>query len=181
MSSPSAIGRFCLPSLKLGLSRSVRRYTVSRDLFGSSIPMAFLPGTTAIRALIALMERATSSASAITREDFTPGAGSSSNRVTTGPGRTCVIRPLTPNSFRMRIRWSARSSSRCSSTVPVRAGGVTRRSREGRPALFTRGALGVSRRWRRCVRGASGCAFDSGLVSASRGASACSASRWDFE
>ena len=39
-----------------------------------------------------------SSASAITRDDLVPGAGSSSYRVTTGPGRTLMISPLTPKS-----------------------------------------------------------------------------------
>ena len=40
--------------------------------------MAFLPGITATRAEIALIERAMSSASEITRDDLVPGAGSSS-------------------------------------------------------------------------------------------------------
>ena len=54
-----------------------RRYTVSRRAFGSSMPMAFLPGITATRQdPMALIERAMSSASPITRADLMPGAGS---------------------------------------------------------------------------------------------------------
>ena len=45
---------------------------------GSSMPMALRPDTTATRADIALIERAISSASPITRDDLMPGAGSSS-------------------------------------------------------------------------------------------------------
>ena len=70
------------------------------------MPMALRPGTTATRAATALIERAMSSASPMTREDLVPGAGSSSYSVTTGPGRTLVISPLTPKS------WSTPSSSR---------------------------------------------------------------------
>ena len=40
--------------------------------------MALRPGTTATRVATALIERAMSSASPITREDLVPGAGSSS-------------------------------------------------------------------------------------------------------
>jgi hypothetical protein len=57
---------------------SSRRNTVSRRWFGNSIPMALRPCTTATRAETADIERAMSSARPITREDFTPGAGSSS-------------------------------------------------------------------------------------------------------
>ena len=42
------------------------------------------------------MERAMSSASPITRDALRPGAGSSSYMVTTGPGRTETMSPLTP-------------------------------------------------------------------------------------
>ena len=40
------------------------------------MPMAFRPGTTATRQATALIERAMSSDSPITREDLMPGAGS---------------------------------------------------------------------------------------------------------
>ncbi len=68
----------CLLSAKSVEARSSRRYTVSRLAFGSSMPMAFRPGTTATRAETADIDRAMSSASAITRLDLVPGAGSSS-------------------------------------------------------------------------------------------------------
>ena len=57
---------------------SSRSSTFSRFGLGSSMPMALRPGTTATRAETALIERAMSSASPITREDLMPGAGSSS-------------------------------------------------------------------------------------------------------
>ncbi len=62
------------------------------------MPMALRPATTATRADSALIERAISSASPITREDLMPGAGSSSYSVTTGPGLAFTISPRTPKS-----------------------------------------------------------------------------------
>ena len=62
------------------------------------MPIALRPDTTATRADSALMERAMSSASPITRDDLMPGAGSSSYSVTTGPGRALMISPRTPKS-----------------------------------------------------------------------------------
>ena len=67
-------------------SSSWRRLTFSRRAFGSSMPMALRPGTTAARTEAAPSERAMSSASPITRADLTPRAGSNSKSVTTGPG-----------------------------------------------------------------------------------------------
>src|SRR5580704_10978081 len=58
--------------------QSSRRKTFSRVGFGSSMPMALRPDTTATRAESALIDRAMSSARLITREDLMPGAGSSS-------------------------------------------------------------------------------------------------------
>src|SRR5450631_3243314 len=66
--------------------------------FGSSMPMALRPGTTATRADSALIERAMSSARPMTRDDLMPGAGSSSYSVTTGPGWALTISPRTPKS-----------------------------------------------------------------------------------
>src|ERR1051325_4344400 len=57
------------------------------------MPMALRPATTATRADSALIERAMSSASPMTRDDLIPGAGSSSYRVTTGPGFALTISP----------------------------------------------------------------------------------------
>ena len=51
------------------------------------------PGTTALRTAAADIERAISSAKPITRALLVPGAGSSSYKVTTGPGRTLTILP----------------------------------------------------------------------------------------
>src|SRR6267378_3391341 len=62
------------------------------------MPMALRPGTTATRADSALIERAMSSDSPMTREDLMPGAGSSSYSVTTGPGWALTISPRTPKS-----------------------------------------------------------------------------------
>ncbi len=75
---PSAMARRCLLSAKSWLASISRRNTVSRFWFGSSMPMALRPCTTATRAEIADIERAMSSARPITREDLMPGAGSSS-------------------------------------------------------------------------------------------------------
>ncbi len=63
---------------------------------GSSIPMTERPGTVETRAESADIDRAISSESPITRLALRPGAGSSSYIVTTGPGRTLTISPLTP-------------------------------------------------------------------------------------
>ena len=71
-------------SLRLRLRRNRRRRAARGDRpsrgvwFGSSMPMALRPGTTATRAEIALIERAMSSARPMTRDDLMPGAGSSS-------------------------------------------------------------------------------------------------------
>ena len=55
------------------------------------MPMALRPWATATRQEITLIERAMSSARATTRAVFTPGAGTSSYMVTTGPGRIWSI------------------------------------------------------------------------------------------
>src|ERR1700753_1065845 len=60
--------------------------------------MALRPATTATRADNALIERAMSPARPMTRDDLMPGAGSSSYRVTTGPGLALTISPRTPKS-----------------------------------------------------------------------------------
>src|SRR5215211_4608572 len=72
---------------------SSRKYTFSRFGLGNSMPIALRPETTATRAESALIERAMSSASPITRDDLMPGAGSSSYSVTTGPGRALMTWP----------------------------------------------------------------------------------------
>ena len=77
---------------------SSRRHTSSRRALGSSMPMTLRPDTTAMRTDTALMERAMSSARPMTRLVLVPGAGSSSFRVTTGPGRIFTISPRIPKS-----------------------------------------------------------------------------------
>ena len=94
--SCSDAGNSCQESPKSRLARISRSTTFSRFSFGSSIPITDRPGTVDTRALSAIIDRAISSASPITRLAFRPGAGSSSYMVTTGPGRTLTISPLTP-------------------------------------------------------------------------------------
>ena len=60
------------------------------------MPITLRPGTVAMRTAVTERERAMSSASPITRAERMPGAGSSSYRVTTGPGRISRIAPCTP-------------------------------------------------------------------------------------
>ena len=96
MSLPSARdsrpGGFCTSSL----DRISLRKTVSRLLFGTSMPMTLRPGTVAMRTAVTDRLRATSSASPMTRALRMPGAGTSSYSVTTGPGRISTISPCTP-------------------------------------------------------------------------------------
>ena len=102
-------------------SPAVQRLSTSdRDVLSTAAREA-TPSRTirrvAMRADTADMLRATSSDSEITRLDFTPAAGSNSYSVTTGPGRTAVMRPLTPKSdstaSSMRAFSSSASSVRC--------------------------------------------------------------------
>ena len=82
-------------SSKAWLPISSDRATVSRFALGSSMPITLRPGMVATRADSADMLRAMSSASWMTRLALIPLAGSSSYMVTTGPGRTSTISPLT--------------------------------------------------------------------------------------
>ena len=75
------------------------RNTIARFLLGSSIPTTDLPGMGAMmRTLTADMARARSSDRFAILFIFTPGAGSNSKSVTTGPGCISRIFPLTPKS-----------------------------------------------------------------------------------
>ena len=121
------------------------------------MPMTLRPGTTAIRTDTALIDRATSSARLMTREDFVPGAGSSSYRVTTGPGRTLTISPVTPKSASTHSSWRAFSlkASRLTSVSSLMSGGVVKRCSGGSwhslgvaKGKCTFGRLGAPRRWR---------------------------------
>ena len=60
--------------------------------------MVLLPGTVEIRADSELVFLAISSDRLIILETLTPGAGSNSFKVTTGPWLTFLIFPLTPKS-----------------------------------------------------------------------------------
>ncbi len=70
--------------------------TVSRLALGTSMPMTLRPVTVAMRTATTERLRAMSSARPMTREERMPGAGSSSYKVTTGPGRISTILPCTP-------------------------------------------------------------------------------------
>ena len=98
MSLPSTSASLAAERSYDSADSSSRSSTISRRAFGSSMPITLRPGTTATRTDTALMERAISSARPITRDDLVPGAGSSSYRVTTGPGWTFWISPRTPKS-----------------------------------------------------------------------------------
>ena len=120
---PRASGRREVFRIQASLAIISEKYTVSRFAFGSSMPITVRPGTVAMRTATTLMLRAMSSARPMTREDFTPGAGSSSYKVTTGPGRISVICPCTPKSD---STCSSRRALACSDSesgpVPVRGG-----------------------------------------------------------
>ena len=131
---PSAIGSLALLSSYTFDERISLNATISLLLLGSSMPMTFLPDTTATRAEIALIERAMSSARFMTRDDFVPGAGSSSYKVTTGPGRTLVISPLTPKSSRTdsSIRAFCSRASWVSLSWSLKGFGVDKRLNDGK-------------------------------------------------
>ena len=81
--------------------------TLSRRGLETSIPTTGLPGmgaSTRTESARSAIER--SSASVTMRFTFTPGAGSNSKVVITGPGRTATTLPITPKSasFVSRMR-----------------------------------------------------------------------------
>ena len=96
MSFPKASGSFCLPSPKYRLDKISLRTTFSRFSFGYSIPITERPGTVDTLVESADIDLAISSANPITLLALRPGAGSNSYIVTTGPGLTETISPLTP-------------------------------------------------------------------------------------
>ena len=74
--------------------------TISRFSFAISRPMTFLPGmTSTTRTLSTDSARARSLARLVIWLAFTPGAGRSSKRVTTGPGCTATTSTSMPKSF----------------------------------------------------------------------------------
>ena len=82
----------------MSLSIISLKETLSRDSFGISIPTVFFPGITETLADVELVLRAKSSDKFIILETFTPGAGSNSYKLTTGPLLIFVIFPSIPKS-----------------------------------------------------------------------------------
>ena len=124
-SRPSATGRVARARSHSGASINSRSVTMRAVGFGISTPTAPLPGIGAtIRIDGACIVRARSSASAAIRPTFTPGAGTTSNWVTTGP----VVRPaIVPSTLNVRSVSSSTCPSRSSSRlarvdVPLRGG-----------------------------------------------------------
>ena len=75
------------------------RNTMCRLVLGISRPMVDLPGiTSTTRTETILRPRARSLARLVICEDFTPGAGSNSKRVITGPGCTATTSTVMPKS-----------------------------------------------------------------------------------
>ena len=110
-----------------------RNATISDFGFGTSTPTAPFPGIGAtIRMLCARMASARSFASVANCLTFTPGAGSISNCVTTGP----VVRPTSsPSTRNVRSASMSFTPIASSSRLPrsaLRGGGGVRRSGDGR-------------------------------------------------
>ena len=82
---PRAIGSLIFFFEKLVLEIISLKYTFSLDRFGNSIPIVLLPGIVDILADSELVFLAISSDRFIIFETLTPGAGSNSFNVTTGP------------------------------------------------------------------------------------------------
>jgi hypothetical protein len=75
ISLPSASGRRMVLSPKSRVASNSRKTTISRLSLGSSIPITLRPGTVLTRAESALIERAISSASPITRRGLQARCG----------------------------------------------------------------------------------------------------------
>ena len=84
--------------LNLSLNIISLKETSSRTSLGISIPTVFFPGITETLAEVELVLRAKSSARFMIFETLTPGAGSNSYRLTTGPLLIVLIFPLIPKS-----------------------------------------------------------------------------------
>ena len=95
---PRAIGNNISFFLNLSLSIISLSETLSLVSFGISIPTVFLPGITETLADVELVFRARSSDKFIIFETFTPGAGSNSYKLTTGPLLIAFIFPSIPKS-----------------------------------------------------------------------------------
>jgi len=99
ISLPRHRARFDLDFSKTPETTSSLNFTTCLSVFGISIPITALPGTGAtIRILAARRVRARSSVRLTILLILTPGAGSYSKVVMTGPGDTSTTFPLTPKS-----------------------------------------------------------------------------------
>ena len=117
MSRPSTSGSMPREPSHSGDSSSSRSVTMRALGFGTSTPTAPLPGIGATRIDGARIAMARSSASATMRWAFTPGAGTTSNCVTTGP----VVRPaMVPSTLKVRSVSSSKAPRR-SSCVSLRS------------------------------------------------------------
>ncbi len=139
-SLPSAIGSAARADLKSGCSISSRNPTISGVGFGTSTPTAPRPGMGAtIRIDGARMARARSFDRLANWRTFTPGAGSTSNWVTTGP----VVRPTSsPSTLKVRRASMSLAPMASSSRLPsstLRVGGRLSRSAGGSSSLDASG------------------------------------------
>jgi len=132
MSLPIASINFDFDFWKLLPCKTSLRKTAAVELFGTSMPTLFLPGMGAtMRTAAARIAKAISSDNVVILCIFTPGAGSSSYRVITGPRSISATRALTLKSFKVFSRVLAPSSkSLCSRVVEI-CGGEDNKSRLG--------------------------------------------------
>ena len=99
ISLPIAMAKLDFELANLSQEITSAKNTVSRCLFGNSIPITDLPSmTSTTRTLFADSERAKSFDKLVILLALTPGAKLSSKRVITGPGKTPTTSALIPNS-----------------------------------------------------------------------------------
>ncbi len=101
MSLPMAMVSMDGAERKVSEASNSLKHTFSRASLGISMPTVSVPGMGAwMRTAMALSASARSSLRLAIRLTFTPGAGRTSNMVTTGPGVMRVSSPCTPKSAR---------------------------------------------------------------------------------
>src|SRR5258708_7595492 len=181
---PRQSGSLATDSLVSLTESNSRKWTFSRCGFGNAMPRALRPGTTGTRAESALIERAMSSASPMTRDDLMPGAGSSSYSVTTGPGWALTISPRTPKSpstpssareLESRSDLLSGWRSEAFGAVSTETGGSSNLSDDlrvgARAAAFLRGtrAAGISSSSSSSSKSSSACGARDGAAGAQRG------------
>ena len=141
ISLPIAILIKLLGSRYVGVSNNSIKRTISRLLFGTSMPIYGFPGITSTTRTEAIdIERAKSREILVTLDALTPGARSSSKRVTTGPGWASTTCALTLNSCSLISR-SSDNRANCSAVKLTFLFGSTSSS-SSRP-----GKVGKSRRF----------------------------------